>query len=130
MKNATIGTKHKISDIVTESMLACNVGSGSLRVFATPAVLAMMEKAACELLEPYLDEGITTVGISADLSHLNPTPLGAAVTAEAELTEISDRKYTFTITVYDELGVIAAATHERFAVKADRFSEKAEARRK
>lgn len=124
MNHPEIGMKNQLIALVGEDMLACTMGSGTLRVLATPAVLALMEKAACEMIQPFLEEGITTVGTDVKLEHISATPAGAEVRVEAVLVDIADRKYSFEITAYDNAGVIARARHERFAVKSERFIEK------
>lgn len=126
MKEIVTGSKKELSAVVTEEMLAVNVGSGGLRVLATPALLALMEKAAFELLEEGMPEGVTTVGTMLKAQHMKPTPFSGRVSVCAELTDIADRKYTFDITAADDSGVIARAVHERFSVNAKRFMEKAE----
>ncbi len=128
MNDISIGITKEIRVNVDESMLAVNVGSGTLEVLATPVVAALMEKAACELVQPFLPEGITTVGTMISIDHISSTPLGAEITALAKLTDITDRKYTFELTARDNAGVIATGKHERFTVKAERFMEKTAAK--
>lgn len=118
------GTTAQVSTEVNSSNTALNMGSGSLEVFATPAAVALLEKAACKLLEPYLDDGVTTVGTKICIDHVSATPVGSIVTATAELTEVDGRKYVFSVYASDENGEIVRGTHERFAVKSDRFMEK------
>ncbi len=126
MSELISGMTNKVAAKVDEEKLAVNVGSGTLRVLATPAVAALMEKAACELVQPYLSEGITTVGTMISIDHISATPFGAEITAEAKLVDIVDRKFTFELTAYDHAGVIAKGKHERFSVKANRLMEKTE----
>ncbi len=124
MSELKTGIKAEVSTIVTESSTALSMGSGALEVFATPAAAAMVEKAACKLLEPYLEEGITTVGTKLCIDHVSASPIGSRITASAELTEIDGRRYVFAVRAEDELGEIIRGTHERFAVKSERFMEK------
>lgn len=114
---------------VTQELTAQHMGSGSLQVFATPALVALMEKAACNALEGCLDSGTTTVGVRIEVSHEAATPLGMRVWAEAKLINQEGRSYEFEITAYDEAGVIGKAFHQRACVKADRFMEKVNAKR-
>lgn len=100
------------------------VGSGSLLVYATPCMAALMEGAACNCLEEILPEGQTSVGTMLNLNHLAATPVGLEVSAEAELTAVDGRKLTFKITAKDEKGIIGDAVHERFVVNAERFLQK------
>jgi fluoroacetyl-CoA thioesterase len=114
---------------VTEEMLAERVGSGSLPVLATPVVAALFEGAAAEIAQGFLAEGLTTVGTEITVHHTAPTPCGAKITVEAELTEQTDRVFRFRLTASDEAGPIADGTHERVSVKSERFTEKALARK-
>jgi fluoroacetyl-CoA thioesterase len=114
---------------VTEEMLATSVGSGSVRVLATPMVAAFFEGTAAELAQSYLDDGCTTVGSKITVEHLCPTALGGKVTVTAELKEVSGRIYRFQLEAYDNAGLIATGTHERVSVKKESFAAKAEARK-
>ena len=113
---------------VTEAMLAEKVGSGSLPVLATPVLAALFEGAAAEIAQGYLPEGITTVGTEITVHHTAPTPCGAKITVEAELTEQTERMFRFNLRACDEAGQIADGSHERASVKAERFVQKAQAR--
>jgi fluoroacetyl-CoA thioesterase len=114
---------------VTEKMLAQHVGSGSLPVLGTPVVAALFEGAAAEIAQGFLAEGLTTVGTEITVHHTAPTPCGAKITVEAELTEQTERVFRFRLTASDEAGKIADGTHERVSVKSERFTEKALARK-
>ncbi|MBR4626367.1 MAG: thioesterase family protein [Ruminococcus sp.] len=110
---------------VSEADLASSVGSGSLRVLATPTMIMLMEKAACNCLADALEGDETTVGTEIAVKHLSATPCGMNVRAEAVLTENEGRKYCFTVKAYDESGLIGEGTHERFLVYGERFTAKA-----
>lgn len=114
---------------VTEQMLAEKVGSGSLPVLATPVVAALFEGAAAELARQYVPEGCTTVGTEITVRHTAPTPCGASVTVEAELTVQDGRTFSFRLAARDEAGPVASGEHTRVSVKAERFVEKAEQRK-
>lgn len=103
---------------------ALEVGSGDLRVYATPCLAAMMEGAACACLEGLLPEDQTSVGTRLDLRHTAATPVGMAVSAKAVLTAVEGKKLTFEITASDETGEIGTATHERVIVNTERFLQK------
>jgi len=109
---------------VTEDDTARSMGSGDLPVFATPALVALMENAAVNALSGYLPEGATTVGAFISVEHVAPTPLGMAVSATATLVEASGNHFTFEITASDERGEIGRARHRRVAVQAERFLRK------
>lgn len=124
MKAIEINTKGIAETIVTSDKLAVNVGSGSLAVFATPSMIALMEKSACNCLADYLDNEETTVGTELNIKHLSATPEGMKVTAEAVLTEINGREFTFEVTASDEAGVIGKGSHKRFLVYSEKFTAK------
>lgn len=124
MKPVVIGTKGTAEATVDESRLAVTVGSGSLRVYATPMLCALMEEAACKAIEAYLEDGETTVGTSLELRHTSATPEGMSVKAEAEIIEVSGREITYSITAYDVKGEIGSCTHKRVQVGIERFMQK------
>ncbi|MDP4120260.1 MAG: thioesterase family protein [Bacillota bacterium] len=118
--NATIETT------VREDMLALNVGSGSLKVLATPALVALMEKASAELAIQYLEEGNTTVGTLVNLEHISPTPLGAAIKITSDIQMQEGRLFVFSIKAFDDAGQIAMGEHKRVAVLSEKFQNKAD----
>ena len=120
-----VGIKNSVTMTVTESDTARAAGSGTLEVFATPAMIALMEKTCFEAVQPYLEEGQGTVGTKLDVEHLSATPVGMTVFAKCELTEVDGRRLVFSVEAYDECGSIGKGTHERFIVSCGRFSEKA-----
>lgn len=112
---------------VEEENLACAMGSGSLMVLATPAVVALMENAAAELAQNELDnEELTTVGTMISIEHTSPTPMGADVTATAILKKTDGRMFYFDVIAEDKKGEIARGTHTRVSVKAEKFQMKAD----
>lgn len=112
---------------VEEENLACAMGSGSLMVLATPAVVALMENAAAELAQFELNnEDLTTVGTMISIEHTSPTPIGAEVTATATLTKTDGRMFYFDVIANDKKGEIAKGTHTRVSVKAEKFQMKAD----
>lgn len=126
LMNLGVGLKHSIQCIVEPDMTADKVGSGSLAVFSTPSLLALMEATAFELAEEGMDSGYTTVGSYVELHHMSPTPIGVMVKSEAKLIKILDNRITFKIMVYDKAGVIAEATHIRYIVDRKRFMRSAD----
>ncbi|MGN1121012.1 MAG: thioesterase family protein [Eubacteriales bacterium] len=120
-----VGLVGREQTIVNLSKCAKEMGSGSLEVYATPALCALMEAAAVNSLSGALEPGKTTVGISINIKHTSPTAIGMTVGAESELTEIDGRRLVFKITAYDKAGVIGTAVHERMIVDGDRLLEKA-----
>lgn len=130
MKEIANGTAASVEKTVEPKDLACVHGSGSLQVYATPAMAALMEKTACVLLEPYMEEGETTVGISLSLQHLKASLCGMKLTCTATLVQMEGRKTVFDIEVRDALSVVGTARHERFSVLAEPFMQKAEENKK
>ena len=122
LETGIIGRQEVTAD---ESNSAKTMGSGTLDVFATPAMIALMEKTAWMSVAGELDEGCGTVGISLNVSHDAPTPLGMKVTCESELTAVEGRKLTFEVKAYDEKGMIGKGVHERFVIQNEKFQNKA-----
>lgn len=119
-----IGKKFVSTMVVEERHLACQVGSGDLRVLATPVMLALMENAAMLCVADQLDAESTTVGGHIAASHLKPTGIGHTVTATAELTAAEGRRLTFKVSASDEEGLIGEGEHLRFVVGRERFMNK------
>lgn len=115
------GLTYTCKRVVEEHHLAVNVGSGDLRVFATPAMMAMMEEAAMLAVASHLPEGSTTVGGHIASSHLKPTAKGRTVKAIAELIAVEGRKLKFVVKVCDEEGLIGEGEHLRFIVDREKF---------
>lgn len=116
--------KATVNDIVTDNNTAVSVGSGSLAVYATPSMLALIEKAACVALEGVLNDGETSVGTLLNVKHIAATPVGMKVSATAELIERDGRRLVFNVTANDECGLIGEGTHERFVVNSEKFIQK------
>ena len=128
MKEINTGIIGKAQLKVTEKELAVNVGSGSLEVFATPIMVMLMEKSACNCVAEYMEKDETTVGTELNVKHVSASPIGSDITAEAELTEINGREFTFTVKAYDNAGLIGEGTHKRFLVYGEKFTAKANAK--
>lgn len=123
--NIKVGDKVELSEVVTQELTAEQWGSGSLPVYATPAMILLIERAAVTLLEGKLEEGMTSVGTKLNISHLSATPVDQEVTCSCQLTEIDRKRLEFHVEIKDEAGRIGIGTHERFLVYADSFVEKA-----
>ena len=111
-------------EVVRENTAAA-VGSGMLEVFATPMMIALMEKTACESVAPYLEEGSGTVGTELNVKHVAATPIGMQVTCETELVEVDGRRLVFHVKASDEAGLIGEGTHQRFIINNEKFQSKA-----
>ena len=112
--------------VVTPQLTADSMGSGSLAVFATPGMCALMEQAATMALQEKLSDGQTSVGTALNIEHVSATPVGMAVYAKADLLEFNGKGAKFVMEAYDEAGLIGKGTHTRVVVNALRFMEKTE----
>ena len=110
--------------VVSHENTALKLGSGDMEVFATPAMVALMENAAMRAVQSELAEGDTTVGTAMQTSHIKASKLGAQITASAELTEIDGRALHFHVKAWDEVGIIGEGKHTRFIVTKERFLAK------
>ena len=120
------GIRGKQSVAVTPENTAKTMGSGTLNVFATPALVALAEKTCWMSVADALDEGCGSVGTRLELEHTAPTPVGMTVTCESELTAVEGRKLVFKVSLYDEKGPVGGGVHERFVVNDAKFAAKAE----
>lgn len=125
-----LGIKGSAEVKVVHENTAAAVGSGALEVFATPSMIALMEKAALESVQPYLDEGQGTVGVKLDVSHLAATPLGMTVRAECELIAVDRRMLTFKVSAWAGEELVGEGTHQRCIVMSEPFMAKALAKAK
>ncbi len=111
-------------DEVTKDKLAISVGSGTLEVYSTPMVVALMENASMNLAKLYISDNCTTVGTKINIEHISATPKGALVWAEATLEEFDGRKFTFKVEAFDQKGLIAHGEHIRFSVVKEHFQNR------
>ena len=123
-----VGLKHTVSEMVTNENTADKVGSGLLPVYATPAMIALMEKCASECVAPYLEEGKASVGTMLNVKHVAASPIGIKITCNATLTEIDGRRLVFALEAFDEKGLIGEGTHERFVIDTGRFMVKCQSK--
>ena len=119
-----IGMKGEVQSFVEKEDTAAQVGSGSLLVYATPCMVAMMEGAACEAIAQGRSENETTVGIERNIQHRAATPVGMEVRAEATVTAVDGKIITFEVEAFDEAGTIGKGTHKRALVNTQRFLDK------
>ena len=124
-----IGRSHTVEIVVTKELTADSYGNPGVFVFATPALIHLVERTAYENLAPILTDEQGSLGIRLDVRHLAATPLGMKVWCTAVLTEIDRRRLVFTIEARDEQDQIASGTHERFMIDSiTQFVEKANAK--
>ena len=121
--NLHIGMLGEKSLVVSADNTAQKYGSGSVAVFATPAMVGLMEGAALDAVDSFLPPGMTTVGINLNINHTAATPLGMTVKAIAELTAIDGKRLTFKVTAYDEKEKIGEGTHERYIIQLEKFMQ-------
>lgn len=119
------GIKGKLELTVTKDKCAGALGSGELDVFATPAMIALIEETAWKSVAPYLQPGEGTVGTALEVRHLAATPVGLRVSCETELTLVDRRRLVFAVRVYDPFGLVGEGTHERFVIQHEKFMKKA-----
>jgi predicted thioesterase len=119
-----VGLVSEATVTVEERLLATTMGSGSVAVYATPAMIALMEAAAVDALAPVLAEGQSSVGIALDVKHLAATPLGRQVRARAEVVQVQGAKVTFQVQAWDEQELIGKGTHTRYVIDVARFLQR------
>lgn len=124
------GLNHTSETVVTVAVSAQAMGSGDMEVFATPAMVALMENAAMNAVAGSLSAGQTTVGTAMSVSHIKATAVGDSVSATAVLMAIDGRELTFEVSACDSGGKIGEGIHKRFIVDRERFLSKAAAGRK
>ena len=120
----TTGLVGTATTIVTTANIAATMKSGSLAVFATPAMCALMEEAACAAVNPHLEAGSGTVGISLNITHDRATAMNDTVTATATLMSVEGRKLVFQVQAEDSKGSIGKGSHERFIINNEKFMAK------
>lgn len=116
-----VGICGKQEVVVDQNNTATALGSGDVPVFATPAMIALMEKTANDSVKQYMPENHVSVGIEINAQHIKATPIGGKVTCESFLSKVEGRKLVFNMTVYDGDGKVGEATHSRVVVDKDRF---------
>lgn len=125
-----IGIKGRLEQTVTPEMSAARVGSGLVDVFATPMMIALIEKTCNESVLPCLEDGQGTVGTLVNVSHTAATPMGMRVWCESELVEVDRRRLVFKVKAFDECGIIGEGIHERFIIDTVKFEAKVQAKKK
>lgn len=120
----TVGMTGHAATTAEREDTALEVGSGSLLVYATPCMVALMEGAACDAIAEAIPDGKTSVGTELSICHTSATPVGLEVRAEAQVTAIEGNTVTFQVTAFDEAGKIGEGTHKRAIVTSQRFLEK------
>lgn len=123
------GIKGTKTVTVNEANTAKTMGSGTLDVFATPALIALMEETCWRSVADQLEDGCGTVGTLLEIRHTAPTPIGMDVTCESELVEVDGRRLVFTVQAHDAKGLVGEGRHERFVIQNEKFQVKANAKK-
>ena len=118
------GLRHCETLVVEHKDTAAVYGSGALEVFATPAMIALMEKTCLMSVCDKIGEGNTTVGIAINIKHLKASPVGATIRCEAELTEVDRHRLVFKVQCFESENLIGEGIHERFVVESAKFMAK------
>ena len=118
------GLRHSETLVVEHKDTAAVYGSGALEVFATPAMVALMEKTSLESVADKIGEGNTTVGIAVNIKHLKASPVGTTIRCEAEIVEVDRRRLVFSVKCFEGETVVGEGIHERFVVDSQKFMSK------
>ena len=125
MASLEVGITGSLERTVRDEDTASTIGSGSLAVLATPIMIAAAEQACADLVQPLLDEGMSTVGTRLDIRHLAPTPVGMKYRVDCELSAVNGRVLSFNVLINDERERVGEGTHERVIINEERFLKKA-----
>ena len=118
------GIRGQQSEIVANDKTAAEMGSGTLPVYATPAMIALMEKTAMLSVASELSEEEATVGTKLEISHLAASGLGAEIKCESTLVEIDRKRLVFEVQAFDGETLIGKGIHERFIINTVKFMDK------
>lgn len=119
-----IGIEGEKEIIVQAEDTAARYGSGLIEVFATPAMIGLMESTAQQSVQHLLDDGLITLGTEVNIRHLKATPVGMKVNCKSKLISIEGKKLLFEVNASDETGKIGNGTHTRYIVDAEKFMAK------
>lgn len=121
MDELKTGMKDRLEWEVTERLTTTR---GEFKVFSTPSMCLLAEMASHKLAAPYLKPGQGQVGLTVNIRHMAPTPIGKMVRAEVELTAIDRRKLSFHVKIFDDVEQVGEVDHERFVIDVDKYTER------
>lgn len=127
-RSITPGMVSEATQKITPEMTASHLGSGSLRVYATPAMCALVERTCATMVASRLTETQTTVGVKLHIHHLAPTPVGSEVRIRAEVTRFEEKSIVFKAQIWDEIELVGEAEHHRFVIEEERFLRRVRAK--
>jgi len=128
MEKIKLGMEEQQEFVVEDEYTAGHVGSGSLRVLATPSLIGFMERTARDLMERSLPDGYSSVGVWVDVRHLAATPVGVKVRVSCEVIEVDGRKVDFRVDAWDEFEKIGEGRHQRVVIEVSRFLQRLQAK--
>lgn len=123
MEKINIGTSYEIGKSVTANESALHIGSGTLEVYSTPSMIAIMEKASLMCIEQYLGNQETSVGAAVNVKHLRPTAIGKYITCRSKITSVDRKKIEFEVEVHENDKLIGKGTHTRVIITKDTFMD-------
>lgn len=124
-----VGLKDEVTYPVDEQNTAIHIGSGALRVLATPAMIGFMERTSHNLLASRLPDGFSSVGVLVEVRHLAPTPVGAAVRITTQVLAVDGRRITLAVEAWDDIEKVGEGRHERAIIDLERFLKRVDAKR-
>ena len=130
MKPVSVGAKGQFEQVVETRHLASELDSSLASVLSTPTMVAMMEQAAINAIQPFLDAGESSVGMSIEVSHTAATPPGHHARAEAEVTKVEGRRLEFSVRAFDDVEQIGSGTHRRAVIDAAKFNDRLKTKQK
>jgi predicted thioesterase len=125
-----VGLKDEVIFPVDEAVTAKHIGSGSLRVLATPAMIGFMERASHAMIARCLPEGYSSVGVQVDVRHLAATPVGASVRIVTQVVEVDGRRVNLAVEAWDEQEKVGEGRHQRVVIDLARFLQRVEEKAK
>jgi predicted thioesterase len=128
IENIPIGLRSEAVEDVTTERTASHIGSGTLPVYATPVMVALIERTCVGMLNPLLPDDTTTVGVEIQVRHLAPTPLGGKIRIKVEVSDIQQNIIYFQATIWDDAELVGEGEHRRAVIDVDRFLQRVQSK--